>query len=40
VANEGRQKTAFAFQDLFRVWPTLCVAQEVGKGLGRGEILQ
>ena len=34
------QDTAFARQDLSRLWTPFCLAQEVGQGLGERTLLQ
>ena len=39
-SREGGEKAAFAEQGLCNLRPTVCVAEEVGAGLGIGEILQ
>jgi hypothetical protein len=40
TANEGGEETAFAEQGVRDLWEAICLAQEVGAGLGVGEILQ
>lgn len=37
--RETPKEIGFAPEDLPRLWSPLCLAQEMGKGLGRGEIL-
>ena len=39
-SREGGEETAFTEQDLRNLRPAVCVAEEVGAGLGIGEILQ
>jgi hypothetical protein len=39
INDEDAQKIRFAHQDLFDLWPSVYVAEKMGKGLGRGEIL-
>jgi hypothetical protein len=39
INDEDAQKIRFAHQDLFDLWPSFYVAEKMGKGLGRGEIL-
>jgi hypothetical protein len=39
-SREGGEERAFAEQDLRNLRPAICVAEEVGAGLGIGEILQ
>lgn len=38
--SNGAQKTKSTNQNLSYMWATLCLAQKVGKGLGRSKILQ
>jgi hypothetical protein len=41
VTNDGKdaQQARSAQQNLHHMWQTFCLAQEMGKGVGRGQIL-